>query len=165
MVQLVPIDRDNWRATLEVRVQPEKLQWVASREPVALMILAKSYVRNDFQEWHPLAVMDGDTVVGVLAIGTAGDVAWLHHFLIDERFQGRGFGRAAMVAAARWLRALHPSPTRLGLCVLPENEVAFGLYRSLGFERVGVTLDDQWITITWLSDMLDPEHGSPVKPG
>ncbi|CAN5311685.1 N/A [soil metagenome] len=165
MVQVVPIDRDNWRATLEVRVQPEKLPWVASREPGALMILAKSYVRGDFQTWHPLAVMDGDTVIGVLAIGTAGDVAWLHHFLIDERSQGKGFGRGAMLASARWLEAEHPSVTRLGLCVLPENEVAFGLYRSLGFERIGETLDGQWITVTRVRDMLDPEHGSPVKPG
>ncbi len=159
VVQVVPIDRDNWRATLEVRVQPEKLQWVASREPVALMILAKSYVRNDFQHWHPLAVVDGDTIVGVLAVGIAGEVAWLHHFLIDDRVQGRGLGRAAMLAVARWLRAQHPSVTRLGLCVVPENEVAFRLYRSLGFEAVGETLDDQLIAVSWVEDLAQASAG------
>jgi diamine N-acetyltransferase len=148
MVEVVPIDRDNWRAALEVRVQPEKLHWVASREPVALMILAKSYVRNDFQQWHPLAVVDGNSMVGVLAVGTAGQVAWLHHFLIDERSQGRGYGRAALRAVGDWLRLRHPSVTRLGLCVLPQNEVAFGLYRSLGFEPIGETIDGQLITVT-----------------
>lgn len=153
MVELVPITRDNWRSSLDVRVQPEKLQWVASREPVALMILAKSYVRPDGQLWHPLLITDADAVVGVVAIGTAGHVAWLHHFLIDERVQGRGHGRAAMRAVGDWLRERHPSVTRVGLDVIAENEVAFGLYRSLGFEPVGVTLDDQLITMTWLDDL------------
>jgi diamine N-acetyltransferase len=165
MVEVVPIDRHNWRAALEVRVQPERLHWVASRDPVALMILAKSYVRNDFQQWHPLAVMSGETMVGVLAVGVAGEVAWLHHFLIGDGFQGRGHGRSAMVGVAAWLRSQHPSITRLGLCVLPENAVAWALYRSLGFEPIGETLDGQLITVTWLTDMLDPEHGSPVMPG
>lgn len=153
MVELVPLTRDNWRSSLEVRVQPERLQWVSSREPVALMILAKSYVRPDGQLWHPFLIRVADAVVGVIAVGTSGHVAWLHHLLIDERFQGRGHGRAAMLSVGDWLRQRHPSVTRVGLDVLPQNEVAFALYRSLGFERVGVTLDDQWITMTWLDDL------------
>ncbi len=159
MVELVPVTRDNWRATLEVRVQPEKLQWVASREPVGLMILAKSYVRNDLQLWHPLAIEHEGSIVGVVAVGTGGDVAWLHHFLIDERSQGRGFGRAAMLAVGDWLRQEHPSVTRLGLCVVPQNEVAFRLYRSLGFETVGETLDDQLITVSWVEDLAQASAG------
>ena len=158
MVSLVPIDRHNWRATLEVRVQPERLPWVASREPVALMLLAKSYVRPDGQDWHPLAVLaptgEGtDAVVGVLAAGLGGDVAWLHHVLIDERQQGRGYGRAAMLAVGNWLRREHPGVTRVGLSVLPENTIAFALYRSLGFEVIGETVDGQLITLARVDDL------------
>jgi diamine N-acetyltransferase len=154
MVELVPITRDNWRASLEIRVQPERLQWVASREPVALMVLAKSYVEMDGQKWHPLLIAVDGKDVGVVAVGTGGDVAWVHHFLIDERQQGRGYGRAAMRAIGEWLRTQFPDVTRIGLDVLPENTVAFALYSSLGFARVGNTLDDQWITMTWLDDLL-----------
>ena len=153
MVELVPITRENWRAALEVAVQPERLQWVASRQPVALMILAKSYVRMDSQVWHPLLIVSDDENVGVVALGTGGDVAWVHHFLIDERYQGRGHGRAAMRAIGEWLREEVPDVTRVGLNVVPENIAAFALYRSLGFERVGTTLAGQWITMTWLDDL------------
>ena len=153
MVELVPITRENWRAALEIAVQPERLHWVASREPVALMILAKSYVEMDSQAWHPLLIVSEGVNVGVVAVGTGGEVAWVHHFLIDARYQGGGHGRAAMRAIGAWLRQEFPDVTRVGLDVLPENAVAFALYRSLGFERVGVTLDDQWIMMTWLDDL------------
>ena len=153
MVELVPITRHNWRASLDVRVQPERLQWVASREPVALMVLAKSYVEMDGQSWHPLLITSDGSPVGVVAVGTGGNVAWVHHFLIDERHQGRGHGRAAMRAIGEWLRDEFPDVTRVGLDVIPENTVAFALYSSLGFAQVGTTLDHQWITMTWLGDL------------
>jgi diamine N-acetyltransferase len=155
-ISLVPITADNWRATLEVRVQPERLQWVASREPVALMLLAKSYIRPDGQVWHPLAVMSEGIVVGIVGVGvdeSDAQTAWVHHFLIDERSQGRGYGRAAMRAIGDWLKAEHPTVTLVGLNVLPENEVAFALYRSLGFEVIGVTLDGQLITAARVDEL------------
>jgi RimJ/RimL family protein N-acetyltransferase len=55
-----------------------------------------------------------------------------------------------------WLRTQFPDVTRVGLDVIPENTVAFALYSSLGFAQVGTTLDQQWITMTWLDD-LSPE--------
>jgi len=71
VIALHPITRENWRAALEVAVQPERLHWVASRQPVALMILAKSYVRMDSQVWHPLLIVSDDENVGVVAVGTS----------------------------------------------------------------------------------------------
>lgn len=155
-ISLVPITADNWRATLEVRVQPERLQWVASREPVALMLLAKSYIRPDGQVWHPLAVMGEGAIVGIVGVGvdeSDEQTAWIHHFLIDERSQGRGYGRGAMRAIGAWLRAEHPTVSLVGLNVLAENEVAFALYASLGFEVIGVTRDDQLITAARVDEL------------
>lgn len=161
MVALVPITAENWLAALAVRVQPERLPWVASIQPVALILLAKSRVRPDGQDWHPFVITDDDgQVVGIVGVGIdAADapggrqVAWLHHFLIDESAQGKGYGRAAMRAVGRMLVAEYPSVTRIGLGVLPDNEVAFGLYRSLGFEVVGITTDNQTITMAWVSEV------------
>jgi len=161
MVTLEPITAANWRSTLEVRVQPERLAWVASREPVALMLLAKSYIRPDGQVWHPLTVVSDGSIVGIVGVGvdevheagTVEQTAWIHHFLIDEGSQGRGFGRAAMLAIGDWLRAGHPTVTLVGLNVLRENEVAFRLYASLGFEVIGVTLDDQLITAARVAEL------------
>jgi diamine N-acetyltransferase len=139
-----------------VRVQAERLQWVASREPVALMILAKSFVRPDGQVWHPFVITDDGRIVGVVAVGADAvtpQTAWIHHYLIDEREQGRGYGREGLVAIGEWLCATFSEVTRIGLCVLRENSVAWALYSSLGFVEVGETLDGQRILLAEVTDL------------
>jgi hypothetical protein len=44
-IRLAPLDQHNWRASLQVQVAPEQLQFVAGYAPVALIILAKAYIR------------------------------------------------------------------------------------------------------------------------
>ena len=152
MIALEPITPLNYEAALAVRVQPSRLRFVASVEPVALIMLAKCWVNYDGQTWHPFVLTVDRVVVGIVAVGIGGDVAWVHHVLIDERQQGHGYGRALMVAVGDWLRTLG-TVTRVGLDVIPDNEVAWGLYASLGFVAVGTTLDDQQITVSWLEDV------------
>lgn len=147
---LVPITEENWRSALAIRVQTERLAFVASIEPVALILLAKAAVNPDGQTWHPLLLLADGVPVGIVGVGVLGDVAWVHHVLIDVDHQGRGHGRALMKLVAAWLP---PEVTRLGLCVLPSNEVGWALYRSLGFEQVGVTLDGQGITLAHRADV------------
>lgn len=152
MTRLVPITADNWEAALAVRVQPDRLRFVASVEPVALILLAKCLVNPDGQEWHPFALVASGRVVGIAGVGVGGDVAWVHHVLIDASEQGRGYGRALMVHVGDWLRSLG-TVSRVGLNVLPANEVGWSLYASLGFTPVGTTVDGQTITLAWLSDV------------
>jgi RimJ/RimL family protein N-acetyltransferase len=154
MTSLVPITRDNWRDALDVRVQPERLSWVATSDPVGLILLAKCAVRPDGQEWFPFLFLDDDDqTVGVIGVGIAGDAAWLHHVLIDVHAQGRGYGRAQLTELARWVQAEHPEVTRLGLNVAKDNATAWRLYSSLGFEVVGTTIDGQSITMSYLDEV------------
>jgi ribosomal protein S18 acetylase RimI-like enzyme len=57
---------------------------------------------------------------------------WVWDVLIDERFRGRGYGRAAMELAEA--QALAAGATEIGLNVFGPNTVARGLYESLGYE-------------------------------
>lgn len=150
MPELVPVTEANWDAALAIRVQDDRLPWVASIQPVALILLAKCAVSPDGQEWHPLMLLDADEPVGIVGVGVRGDVAWIHHVLIDENAQGRGLGRVLMKLVAAWVP---PSVTRLGLNVVRENEAAWALYASLGFVPVGVTLDDQVITMAYVAEV------------
>ena len=151
MRELVPITNDNWQDALAIRVQPDRLAFVASIEPVALILLAKAAVNPDGQMWHPLLLLADGVPVGIVGVGVLGDVAWVHHVLIDSEHQGQGHGRALMKLVAQWVP---PTVTRLGLNVVPANEVGWALYESLGFVTVGVTLDGQNITMAYVSDLL-----------
>ena len=58
-------------------------------------------------------------------------------FMIDKRYQGRGFGREAMKLILDFIRS---GPCRQSeyawLCYDPENTAARKLYASFGFEEV-----------------------------
>jgi len=140
--RLVPIDRKNWRVALEVRVADDQLRFVADHQPIALVILAKSYVGAGGWEWEPLAYETGTVtateageVVGVLGLAYGSAGAQLVNLAIDHRHQRSGLGAAAMMAVIERVRV---RPRRfLSLAVHPDNHAAQGLYRKVGFTPTG----------------------------
>jgi GNAT superfamily N-acetyltransferase len=74
--------------------------------------------------------------VGTVFLGVRGADAWLYDITIAEAERGRGYGRAAMLALEHEARAL--GFDRLALNVWGGNEVARGLYRSLGYAEDSV---------------------------
>jgi ribosomal protein S18 acetylase RimI-like enzyme len=88
-----------------------------------------------------LTVIDDGDAVGTLWIGThpqRSDAGYLYDIAIDEAYQGRGFGRAAMLAAEDLVRGA--GLTHLGLNVFGFNERARRLYDSLGYEVVATQM-------------------------
>jgi RimJ/RimL family protein N-acetyltransferase len=62
----------------------------------------------------------------------------LHSFRVSKSLQGRGYGTAALVLAARWIRANRPNIRHLMLTVNAENPQASSLYLRCGFRTTGV---------------------------
>jgi len=90
---------DNWRETLELSVRPEQQRFISDYAPIAALALAKAYIRPGDMTWIPYAVYAGATMVGFFALAyrpETNDQYWLFHFFIDQRYQERGYGRAAM---------------------------------------------------------------------
>ena len=82
------------------------------------------------------AVEDDGRAVGTVFLGIRDGGAWLYDITIAEAERGRGYGRAAMTALEDEVRALGHST--IGLNVWGGNEVARGLYRSLGWAEESV---------------------------
>lgn len=145
MMQLVPITNDNWRRAAAVRVADGQLRFIADDEPVALVILAKAFVRAGDRDWWPYVIEDAGRVIGVVGLmddrQLHGEIA-LFHLLIDERQQRRGYGRSALRRAVELANRLE-NCDRLRLTVHPENEAAIGLYASEGFALDGVDADGE----------------------
>ena len=97
--------------------------------------------------WQPWAVHDTaatDAVVGFLmwAVDDEDGSVWLGGLFVDAAHQGRGLGRAAVVAALDVLRD-RAGAAGFALAYHPANTVARGLYASLGFVETGEVDDDE----------------------
>ncbi|MCX4966872.1 GNAT family N-acetyltransferase [Streptomyces sp. NBC_00654] len=98
----------------------------------------------------PRAVYAGERPVGfmMLADGVAEgnpDVPWpfyLWRMLIDGRFQGRGYGRAALDAAVAHLRS-GPDARELVTSVVPGEGSPLGFYLRYGFAETGEMFDHE----------------------
>ncbi len=133
---LVPIDKGNWRAALEVRVTDEQLPMVADHQPVALVILAKAYVQPDDRRWEPLAfVEEAGMVVAVLALAHGEQFTEIVNLAVDAEHQGIGLGTQVVLAVFDHCR--HLGVRSVDLTVNPLNEVAARLYRRVGFAPSG----------------------------
>ncbi len=144
-VELAPITRANWRDAAAIQVGAGQLRFIASYEPVALVILSKAFVRVGDVDWWPYVVQDLGQCVGVLALVDErernGQVA-LFHLLIDASRQRCGYGRAALRLVVQLARSLDGCQ-RLHLTVHPDNQAALSLYLSEGFTRDGFDDDGE----------------------
>lgn len=137
-VDLEVIDADNWRDALAVRVADEQVPFVADCQPVALVILAKCFVRPDGRRWEPLLVRgDRGVAVGVLALAHGEDDCELRHVAIDVERQRSGYGTAAVRAVVERARRSAGACTHLVVTAHPDNRAAHQAYRSAGFDRDG----------------------------
>jgi GNAT superfamily N-acetyltransferase len=85
---------------------------------------------------HIWAVEDEGSAVGTVFVGIRDGGAWLYDITIAEAERGKGYGRAAMTALEDELRTF--GHATIGLNVWGNNEVARGLYRSLGWVEESV---------------------------
>ena len=138
-VILERIDATNWREALEVRVTDEQLSFVAEHQPVALVILAKSYVQQGGHRWEPLLVRTDDgEVVGVLALEhKPAEPCEIRNFAVDIRSQGRGIGTAATRAVIAWASRGESDCLQLAVSAHPENHAAHRAYKAAGFRWNG----------------------------
>jgi diamine N-acetyltransferase len=134
------VTAENWRAALRLEVRPEQLRFVAEYAPIAAVALAKAYIRPGGVIWMPYAFYAGSAMVGFVELahepGSTDDY-WVFHFFIDQRFQGRGYGTAALERFIELVRHEHPRCRVLQLVVHPENIPAQRLYTGAGFRPTG----------------------------
>ena len=105
----------------------------------------------------PFGIYAGEVPVGFLMIGygcadwpdapaIAHDSYSLWRLMIDEKYQGQGYGKAALTAALRYIRTLPCGPdTHCWFRYEPENTVAKKLYASFGFAETGDWDDNEII--------------------
>ncbi|MGH3773436.1 MAG: ribosomal protein S18-alanine N-acetyltransferase [Pseudonocardiaceae bacterium] len=82
---------------------------------------------------HYLSARDGDSLVGYVGLARCGNDAEVHTLAVDPAYQRRGIGRALLRAALD-----HAAGATVFLEVRTDNDSAIQLYRSEGFDVVGL---------------------------
>lgn len=149
-LHLASIDQHNWQASLAVEVTPDQLPHVAGYQPVALVILAKAYIRPGDLDWEPLVLTSEGSIIGVLALAHSPTQTELRHLAIDARKQGRGMGYRAVELVLSHVSETRPACQQVRLTVHAANERAQRLYRRAGFLPNGQTRGGEPI---WVLDL------------
>ncbi|GAB1692496.1 GNAT family N-acetyltransferase [Krasilnikovia sp. M28-CT-15] len=137
VVALSEITEENWRDVADVAPTDDQRRFVAALGARYLLLS----MRGDL--WNSLAVLADDKVVGhvMWAFDTDDGSHWIGGMIVDAPEQGKGVGRAALLAVVDYLSAL-PGAKEVRLAYHPENVVAAALYETVGFEDTGDREDD-----------------------
>jgi diamine N-acetyltransferase len=139
VVELREVTKDDVRAVCILHVAPAQRGFVAPN--------AVSFAEAMFEPraWFRAVVAD-DVPVGfvMVSVDEATPEYYLWRFMIDARYQGRGYGRAAIQRLIEHVRSL-PNATELLVSYVPEPGGPEPFYRGLGFEPTGEMDDDEVI--------------------
>ena len=74
-----------------------------------------------------------------------GDIYWLSRFMIDEKHQGKGYGKAALTQLIDFVKTKPNGNAAKSFytSVVPNSPVAAKLYASAGFEKTGQILEGE----------------------
>ncbi len=138
-IQLTAVTAANWRACADLEVTAEQQAFVS---PVTRYLCLCHYGAV----WSPLAVTVHEAVVGFVmwAVDPDDGSGWIGGLVIGREHQGRGFGRAAVLALLERLRR-EQGCTSAALSYAADNAGARSLYESLGFCETGEREDEELV--------------------
>ncbi|HJQ13527.1 MAG TPA: GNAT family N-acetyltransferase [Anaerolineales bacterium] len=145
MPEIKPVTKDNWKELIRLKVRADQTHFVASN----LYSIAESQFGDEDEghwELFPYGIYEGGAPVGFLMYGFNFEhprqQAFIIRLMVDERYQGRGFGRFGMEKMLEMFRA-DDRIQAVGISYEPENESARKLYASLGFQETGRMIEGE----------------------
>ena len=155
-LRLVKVSKQNFWTLMDLRVAKEQKNFVASNA----VSLAQAYdTIADGRFVQCFGIYDGELPVGFAMIGHnseeyegMADVYrhsyCLWRFMIDQRYQKRGYGRDALMLLLDYVLSFPDGKEALwSTSYEPENEVAAKLYRDFGFAENGEKDGDEIVAV------------------
>ena len=151
MPEIRSVTKDNWRDLIKLQVRDDQKGFVASNvKSIAESQFGFDEPGHGHWDFYPFGIYDGDTPVGFLMYGYnfehSEQQAFIVRLMVDENFQGKGYGRFGMQKMLEIFRA-DERIKQVGISYEPENEAARKLYASLGFVEPGVMLGDETLAV------------------
>lgn len=139
---LKEVDESNWRDVIALSVSENQLNFI---ETNAASLLEAAY--DVSLGWRPLAMYDGQKLVGFSMIGAQKEQSmWLDRLMIEASSQGKGYGSLFLPLLIDLMKEQY-AVERIYLSVHDENEKIIPYYQRFGF------VDSQ---------RYDPENGERI---
>ena len=143
-ITLRELTRDTWEECVDLDVAEHQRNFVSSN----LVSLAEA-------QFYPgtvcRAVYSDEVIIGFVMYGPDAEYApeeqgayAFVRLMIDQHYQGKGYGRAAFAAVIDAIRNI-PESRVLSTSYDPENTHAGHLYESMGLQQTGRVLDGEII--------------------
>ncbi len=149
IVELHPVTAENWRALIALQVREDQRGFVASN----LFSIAESqfgFEEEGHWSYHPFGVYSDGEPVGFYMYGLnpahSRFQGFVTRLMVDEKFQGRGYGRETMKLALEIFR-VDERIRAAGISYEPHNAAARSLYASLGFEETGELVGQELLAV------------------
>jgi diamine N-acetyltransferase len=113
----------------------------AQKDFVATNVFSLAEAKAD-RVSNPLAIYADEQMVGFIMydVNVAEKRGYISRLMVDERFQGKGYGRAAISDVVERLKR-EPGLRDIQTSYHPDNKAAAALYASLGFLETGEFVD------------------------
>lgn len=138
-ISLRKITEENWRECINLKVKGDQQKFVASNENA----LALAYV---YPEMNPRAIYNDEIMVGFLmyAIDLDDGIHYINRLMIDEKFQGNGYGKKALELLVRQLKSENVKV--IDIIHKPDNLSAIKIYNSLGFNLIELKVENDVVS-------------------
>lgn len=122
---------------LENRRQLEELELFPEQSGYIESVKECLFEADADKKWRPVGIYNDQTLIGFAMYAcfqepSAGSQVWLDRLLIDKNHQGKGYGKAAVVALIDRLSKEY-NCRRIYLSVYANNQAAIHLYKEIGF--------------------------------
>ncbi|MCR5737879.1 MAG: GNAT family N-acetyltransferase [Eubacterium sp.] len=157
MLRLENVNAKNVWDVLKLQVSVNQRSFVADND-ISIIEAYTTITGNGYA--FPFGIYEDDTPVGFLMIGYDVDEYWedapeiarenynLWRLMIDEKQQGKGYGKEAVKLALDYIKTFPCGDAEYcWLSYEPENKVAAELYRSFGFSETGEMDGEELIAI------------------
>ena len=131
-IELKEVDRSNFDAVVKLDVGESQRGFVAPN----VNSIAEAKIYDNF---HPRSIYAEGELVGFLMYGQDDgktDDVWLIRLMICKAYQGKGYGKAAMISVINEMKDLY-NMDKVFLSFQPDNTLAQKLYEKLGFNYTG----------------------------
>jgi diamine N-acetyltransferase len=145
MIRFEKITDDNYGECIKLDPGEKGRKYVAPN----VNSLAIAYVckENNICTPMPFAIYNDEIMVGFIMMSSLKkdqdndfdeDTYDIWRFMVDKKYQGKGYGREALLKAIEFIKSFPYGPAKtLVLSYLPENEAGSSLYESVGFKATG----------------------------